>query len=94
MQQINANQFLNPLERVKCMLRKIQRKLGETYQLEGKHGVASNVKTWTAGRATVRTHPSEGVGWQPVLGMATSAVTVHSIDGPLLRSAHLCAELL
>lgn len=44
------------------MLRKIQRKLEETYQLKGKHGAASSVEPWKAGRATVGTHPSEGAG--------------------------------
>lgn len=34
--------------RVKCMLRKIQRKFGETYQLKGRHGAVSNVQTQMA----------------------------------------------
>jgi len=70
------------------------KKIRRNVQFKGKDGAASNVKTWMAGIATVRTHPSEGAGRQPVLGTETPAATVRSMDGPLLRRAHLCAELL
>lgn len=61
MQEINANQLLNPLERVEHMLRKIQRKPEETYQLKGKW---CSFQRWDPEGRKSNSKDSLSEGWQ------------------------------